>query len=114
MPHDHPIEALFAALPCVEPYPKGVVPLSARLTGTGFFPGGAGLWGAAAGMPLPSMPVGGIMVLGHDVHSEAAFAKTLSRGAEVEPTTDAPKVQTWAGLLHLLRDVGVAPQQCFF
>lgn len=53
-----------------------------RLGGTAFFPGGAGLWDARLGRALPPMPVGGVMVLGHDFYSEAGFRKFAARRGE--------------------------------
>ena len=63
----------------VEPYPKGVVPVPERLPGTAFFPGAAGLWAFDPDAPLPPMPVGGVMVLGHDFYSEAGYRRFLAK-----------------------------------
>jgi len=63
------------------------------------------------------MPVGGVMILGHDFHSETAFAETLKHAAEVEFDPDGvarPRVPTWANLLPMLRDFGISPDRCFF
>jgi hypothetical protein len=114
---EHPVELLFQSIQDVEPFPEGVVALPARFSGTGFFPGGAGLWGAEANKALPPMPVEGIMVLGHDFHSETEFAKTLVHGAEIETSERASnyrRIPTWTALLALLTEVGVPPQRCFF
>lgn len=106
----HPVEALFERLPQVEPYPPGVLPVPERLPGTAFFPGGTGLWrpeGSPDGDP-PPMPLGGVMVLGHDFYSEAGYRRFLAnRGG----STKGP---TWRNLLALLARVGVAPEGCFF
>lgn len=113
----HPVELLFAAMRAVQPFPKGVVALRARLPGTGFFPGGAGLWGAKFGEPLPVMPINGIMVLGHDFHSEEAFAKSLAQSAEVSSSPSNAghrRVPTWAALLRLFEEVKIGPERCFF
>lgn len=77
----HPIEQPFERLRTVEPYPVGVVPVPARLPGTGFFPGGAGLWQCDA-QDLPPLPVAGTLVLGHNLDSERGFARSLARGGE--------------------------------
>lgn len=101
----------------VEPYPPGVVKVPARLPGTGFFPGGCGLWIEARDEKLPPMPVGGIMVLGHDFHSEEAFAMSLAHGGEVSTSPGDPnyrRVPTWVALLDLLSEVGIPPRECFF
>lgn len=113
----HPIEALFGALAEVAPYPAGVVPLPARIPGTAFFPGGAGLWAVQAGAPLPPMPLRGVMIVGHDFHSEVAFARSYAEGTEVpgSPSGSGYRVApTWRSLLALLSEVGIAPEQCFF
>jgi hypothetical protein len=72
----HPIEQLFGAMGEVEPFPPRVVPFPGRLEGIGSFPAGAGLWVTSPAAPLPAMPVGGVMVLGHD------FTRSL-RGREL-------------------------------
>jgi len=113
----HPVELLLDTLSEVKPYPEGVVPFSARLPGTAFFPGGAGLWGAQGDRPLPIMPIGGVMILGHDFHSEAAFAKTLVSGGEVHLSRAGPnyrRVPTWEALLDVLDELEIAPARCFF
>jgi len=113
----HPVDALFAALPEVEPYPSGVVSVRARIPGTAFFPGGAGLWGARSGEPLPLMPMGDVMVLGHDFHSEEGFARSLAQGTEVptSPSDAACRIPpTWQALLALLQAVELAAERCFF
>ncbi len=102
----HPVGLLFEGLRTVEPYPKGVVPVPERLPGTAFFPGGMGLWQVAD--TLPPMPVGGVMVLGHDFYSEAGFRRFAAKRGE---STRGP---TWRNLLSLLDRVGIGPERCFF
>ena len=104
----HPVEGLFEGLKSVEPYPEGVVPVPERLPGTAFFPGGMGLWHAGGGEIPPPMPVGGVMVLGHDFYSEAGFRRFVAKRGE---STRGP---TWRNLLALLGRVGVGPERCFF
>lgn len=61
------------------------------------------------------MPVGGIMVLGHD-HSEAGFLQSLAQRTEVvedaQPGRRTPP--TWTGLRQLFGEVGIALERCFF
>ena len=102
----HPVERLFRSLKTVEPYPEGVVPIPERLPGTAFFPGGMGLWHPNEGDP-PPMPIGGVMVLGHDFYSEAGFRRFVARG-------ESTKGPTWRNLLALLARVGLGPERCFF
>ena len=78
-----------------------------RLPGTAFFPGGMGLWHPAGGDPSP-MPVGGMMVLGHDFYSEAGYRRFLANRGE---STRGP---TWRNLLALLDRAGIGPERCFF
>lgn len=110
MRDEHPVEYLFALLDhVVRPNPPpGVIPLRARIGGTAFFPGGAGLWGAVPGQPLPFMPIGGVMVLGHNFDSETGFAASLRRGSE---NLNGP---TWRTLRTVLLRAGIALEECFF
>lgn len=102
----HPVSLLFEKLRTVEPYPRGVVPVPERLPGTAFFPGGMGLWHTQDAPP--PMPVGGVMVLGHDFYSEAGFRRFVAKRGE---STRGP---TWRNLLALLARVGVGTERCFF
>ena len=104
----HPVEHLFRALDAVEPYPDGVVPVPERLPGTAFFPGGMGLWRPDLESGPPPMPIGGIMVLGHDFYSETGFRRFVASSGE---STRGP---TWRNLLAMLERVGVGPERCFF
>ena len=112
----HPVEGLFEAISEVEPYPLGVVPLPERLHGTAFFPGGAGLWFPEGATTLPPFPVGGVMVLGHDFHSEAAFERSRRIGAEVvrRGNGEYRMGPTWKNLRYLLARVGISESSCFF
>ena len=114
---DHPVEALFAALPAFEPFPGGVVGMTERIAGTAFFPGGAGLWDTDASRSWPPMPINGVMVLGQDFHSKAGFDKSLGLGSEVQIDAAglaSSKVPTWLNLIRMLREFGIPPQRCFF
>jgi hypothetical protein len=86
-------------------YPKGVVPTREAIAGTAFFPGGHGLWMEDG---KPRFPVGGIMVLGHDFHSEAEYSKSVERGKE------NLKAATWRNLIELLHAARIAPRDCFY
>lgn len=109
MSEEHPIEYLFTLLDqVVAPYPAGVVQVRGRIGGTAFFPGGTGLWGTVPDQPLPPMPVGGVMVLGHNFDCETGFAASLRRGGE---NLNGP---TWRTIRAVLRQAGIALEQCFF
>ena len=104
----HPSKALWASHHPPSGYPAGVLPVPEPITGRAFFPGGYGLWGASQGKPLPAFPIGGIMVLGHDFHSESGYAESLRLGGERDT------IPTWRNLLKLFEQVGVNQERCFF
>ena len=104
----HPTEQLWLEHAPPGGYPRGVLPVPEPIVGTSFFPGGFGLWNPSASLPLPPFPIGGIMVLGHDFHSEAGYQASLARGYE------SPNQPTWRNLAALLAEAGIAPRDCFF
>ena len=104
----HPAQRLWDSHHVVAPYPAGVVPVPEPIAGTAFFPGGFGLWRPEQGSELPPFPHGGLMVLGHDFHSEAGYAQSRARGAE------AMTQPTWRSLLRLMERAGLEPAECFF
>ena len=104
----HLVERLWAAHHQVAPYPDGVLPVPEPIVGTSFFPGGFGLWRPNIDAPLPRFPIGGVMILGHDFHSEVGYEKSLARGAE------SMTQPTWRNLLHLMARCGLEPGDCFF
>lgn len=89
-------------------YPNGVVAVPAAIPGTSFFPGGFGLWGAEAGRPLPMFPYRGVMVLGHDFHSEAGYQASVARGRE------SIKQPTWRNLVDVFTRADIPLERCFF
>jgi hypothetical protein len=108
MKEPHPIDLLFNKLKDISPYPEGVVPVLQRMEGTAFFPGGAGLWDTRSNHSLPPMPVGQVMILGHDFSSEVDYYQSLAnRGENL-------KSPTWRNLLWLLGEVAISAQECFF
>jgi uracil-DNA glycosylase len=108
MSEQHPVERLFELLSQFGDYPAGVVPTNGRIQGTAFFPGGSGLWATRAGQPLPPMPIGGVMVLGHNFDSEKGFADSRARGIE---HINGP---TWGTLRKLFNCAGIPMERCFF
>jgi hypothetical protein len=104
----HPAEALWTCHHPPAGYPAGVLPVPEPISGLAFFPGGYGLWGTGRDRPLPAFPVGGVMVLGHDFHSEAGYAESRRRGGE------RLTLPTWSNLLKLFEAAGIAPERCFF
>ena len=79
-----------------------------RIAGTAFFPGGSGLWLPDENLELPPMPIGKVMVLGHDFHSLRGYQQSLARGVE---DLQGP---TWRNLLNLLKRANISPTDCFF
>ncbi len=103
----HPSCYLFEELSRVCPYPSGVTAVPRQILGTSFFPGGTGLWHDGS-LDIPSFPIGGVMVLGHDFHSVAGYKQSLLRGAE------NMKSSTWRHLLPFLSQVPIPLRHCFF
>jgi hypothetical protein len=103
----HPVCQLFTAHKAVEPYPVGVVAVPEQILGTSFFPGGSGLW-CEDGDGAPRLPIGGVMVLGHDYHNVAGYEWSRRNVAE---NLRSP---TWRHLLNLLARVPIDPASCFF
>jgi uracil-DNA glycosylase len=105
---DHPVDRFFKLAGQIGPYPTGTQSVPARIVGTAFFPGGSGLWRESAAKPLPSLPVGGIMVIGQDFHSRSKYLESAERGHE---NLGDP---TWRELRQLLKTGGVLESECYF
>jgi len=106
--HMHPAESLWQSHHPPFDLPPGVLPVPTPIPGIAFFPGGFGLWRPDITQPLPPFPIGGVMILGHDFHSETGYRESLARTRESESQA------TWRQLLKLLAQVGVDPIDCFF
>lgn len=104
----HASEKLWRLHHAVAPYPPDVIPVPQLISGTAFFPGGRGVWQWEPQSPLPALPVGGVMVLGHDFHSETGYHASLARGWELRSQP------TWRQLTGLLEAAGIPLVQCFF
>jgi hypothetical protein len=104
----HPVEDLWRRHHPPAGYPDGVVAVPSPIPGIAFFPGGFGLWRPDVAEPLPDLPRGGVMVLGHDFHSERGYRASIVR------TREAKSQPTWRNLLGLLERVGIVPERCFF
>jgi hypothetical protein len=105
----HPVEHLFARLDQFHDYPPGVKRMPGRFKGTAFFPGGAGLWQAVPGQPLPPFPVGGVMVLGHNFGPEVDFVPQAD-----ELRSENLNGATWRGVRDVLPRAGIPLERCFF
>ena len=58
--------------------------------------------------PLPPFPLEGVMILGHDFHSEVGYYASVARGCE------SPNQPTWLNLVKFLNQVGISLPNCFF
>src|SRR5262245_51655945 len=109
---EHPIELLRRRLADCRCCPPGVVPITEYIGGTAAFPAGCGLFRANYDDPLPSFPVGGVMVVAHNVDAEATFNDRLTRReAHGGPVRT---MAYWTGMYRLLKAAGVEPSECFF
>lgn len=104
----HPAVRLWHQHRQVAPYPPGVIPVPVPIPGISFFPGGYGLWREDTSKPLPPWPMGGVMILGHDFHSETGYHQSMARGRE------AATQPTWRNLVSLLEVARIDPVECFF
>ncbi|NBP03482.1 MAG: hypothetical protein EBU90_26005, partial [Proteobacteria bacterium] len=73
---------------------------------TAFFPGGHGMWNPEA--KPTKFPFGGLMILGHDFHSQVEYQKSLERGEE---DLNGP---TWRNLIDVLTRADIDLKNCFF
>jgi|SRR5579871_661730 uracil-DNA glycosylase len=104
----HVIEDLFTYLGTLRNYPNGTIKIPGRILGTAFFPGGSGLWNTQPNHALPSMPFGGVMVIGNNFDSEAGFEYSFNHlGEDLNGAT-------WRNLLAFLKEVKIPPEECFF
>lgn len=101
------LDDLFKAAAAVR-YPSEVTPTWARIENAEFFPGGYGLWLARAGEPLPELPIGGVLVLGHNLDCVESFAKNLAKGG-ANPDTQP----TFRNLKRLLDASGIPVSNVF-
>lgn len=108
MQNIHPVDTLFKQMREIGEYPKDVVPIRQRIEGTAFFPGGYGLWGTEPGKPLPPMPIGKVMIIGHDFGTEKGYQNSLTQLGE------NLKEPTWRNLLGILDSVPLTYSDCFF
>ncbi|HEY0163315.1 MAG TPA: uracil-DNA glycosylase family protein [Edaphobacter sp.] len=99
------INLLKKNLASIEPYAKNCVKLERFMPCRAFFPGGDGLWNPGR----PSKPIR-VLFLGSDFNNEENYDAEFKK-PESE-MRDSPK--TWSGLETLIKQVGIAPEECFF
>jgi hypothetical protein len=100
------IDRIHERLERIDAYPAGVLPLGGRISGTSFFPGGDGLWKEEDSSV--DIPIGGVMVIGHNFDNVKGFQQSLLAGKE---PLSSP---TWRNLLQMLSNFSIAPSECFF
>lgn len=108
MSDKHPAVRLWSAHHPQHGYPDGVEPVPTPIAGVAFFPGGWGLWDAKPNAALPPMPIGRVMILGHDFHSRRGYDESFRRGGE------RLTLPTWRNLLAVLDDASIPRESCFF
>lgn len=110
----HPVEVWWAELEELsnDAYPSGVCPVRQRVRGTAFFSGGAGLYIDDPDRPLPPIPVGGVMFVGHNLDAEAPFVERV-RSGRAHGDRRWP-MRTWLNLYRLLDGAEIDPRECFF
>lgn len=109
---EHPVARFRRRLAELQRYPPGVVPVPSYLSGTAFFSGAAGLVVTDPAEPLPPFPYGGVMFVGHNLDSEAAFLSRLGTG-QPHGGPERP-MRTWRNLYRLLRAADLEASECFF
>ncbi len=88
-------------------HPVGLTQVPVAIPGPAFFPGGCGL--VTADLRLGTkLPVGGIMVIGHNYGTVESYEDDTARGGEVEVSA------TWKGLRNVLTHAGIRLDECFF
>lgn len=104
----HPAQQLWAEHAYPGDQPLGVLPVPEAIQGTAFFPGGYGLFVSSPRGELPSFPFGGVMVLGHDFHSEVEYRRSRERNGE------SYSQPTWRNILKLFAQAAIPTDECFF
>lgn len=106
------VEQFFDRIAELERWPEGVVPVPQRIAPPAFFSASDGLWREGPDDGDVAFPFGGIMIVGHNLDSEAAYAKRL---AEDRPHGGPEsRMATWVNLLATLQRSGIGPKRCFF
>lgn len=107
----HPVDELASLAAALQPdvWPRGLVAVPTRISGTAFFPGGSGLWRPTPERLLPSFPVGGVLVVGHDFGTCGQYAAAMRAGHE--PVETNP---TWRDLTESLNQADIPLSNCFF
>ncbi len=102
---EHPVAGFFREIEHMR-YPPGVTRTRDLVPGAEFFPGGCGSWTAERGKSWPALPVGGVLVLGHNLDSVETYEGNVANGGP----RPGP---TWRNLAALLEEAGISKSDCF-
>lgn len=104
------VERFFSLIANVPHWPKGVVPVPARIGPPAFFSASDGLWHNPDEQAV--FPYGGVMVVGHNLDSEESYRARLASGES--HGGEANRMPTWRNLLRSLESADIHPAECFF
>lgn len=82
------------------------------LKGTAFFPGGYGVWRTDPTLPVPLIPVGGPLFVGHNFDGTESKEKSDDRPGRIDELDS----ETWQGMFTILGDLQlrIHYDRCFF
>jgi len=110
----HPVADFWTILQAFDGYPPDVTPVPEPLPGTAAFAASAGLYRPHGGRDLPPFPYGGLMVVGHNLDSQAGYERRRASGVSHGDLVPGPAMSTWVGLYRLLGLAGVERSEFFF
>jgi hypothetical protein len=113
----HAIDYLWSKVDALEDtdWPVGVSPTpQTHDIGTAGFPDGAGLV-RYTGDPMPPLPVGGVMFVGHYTDSKLKHAERRAGGKAISPGEPPDgEMEFWQKLYLMLDQAGIDRQRAFF
>jgi hypothetical protein len=111
----HPVEDFLARLDGFSDYPPDVTPVPELLPGTAAFAASAGLYRPHHAHDLPAFPLGGLMIVGHNLDSVDAYEKRRVSGiSHGDAVPGHPPMSTWRNLYKMLDGAGVERTAFFF
>jgi hypothetical protein len=110
----HPIEDFWTRLREFDAYPPDVSAVPELLPGTAAFAASAGLYRPAGSRELPPFPYGGLLIVGHNLDSQAGYDKRRASGSSHGDLIPGPAMSTWLGLYKVLDGAGVGRDEFFF
>lgn len=110
----HPVEDFWAILQAFDDYPPDVTPVPELLPGTAAFAASAGLVRPHGSRDLPPFPYEGLMVVGHNLDSQAGYERRRISGVSHGDLVPGPAMSTWMGLYRLFGLAAVERGDFFF